>query len=324
MVKTLKITTFFIAVLALGVIIFIAAKGLASDKAFDKFLAAPGIAEQLQTGSVDKKAPDVDQETPLIRQARAFALRINPPPPPPPPRMKMPVTRGDPRPKATVTAKFKLVGTSYHIGDEKNSWALIDEVGKGWHWVRQNEKIGHLVVEGIGDGVVLIRDGSETYVLAAERKEKPDYVQSFTGTVAEKIIPSWQDTQNTVSEAVSTDRTGVLGTENAQNVQPGPTKEDIQGNIDWLKQLQENPESLGMTDEEAKEIRDLGNLLEALETELKTAESNEPNAAIEPNSAEIKDVNEQKSSSEVTAKQQSEPNEAAPEPSRKPFKRDRR
>jgi len=344
MVKTLKITTFFIAAVALCFIIFIAAKGIASNKNFEKFLAVPGVAEQLQTGSsAGKKAPDSEQETPLIRQAKAFALRINPPPPPEPVRVEPPPSVEAPRPQATVTAKFKLVGTSYHIGDEKNSWALIDEVGKGWHWVKQGETVGHLVIEGIGDGIVLIRDGSNTYELTAERQGKPDYVKSFSGTVTEKTVPSWQGKASTVTEAVSTDQNSVPGTENAQPAQPvpeeqpkPPTKEEIQGNINWLKQIQENPESLGMTAEEANELGNLGDVLKSLETELKNTESNEPNAPVEPNSVKIKDVNssgqsppqhgEQKSSPEVTEKQQSEPNKAAgaPEPSRRQFRRDRK
>jgi hypothetical protein len=105
---------------------------------------------------------------------------------------------------------------------------------------------------------------------------------------------------------------------------PKPTKEQVQENIDWIRQIQENPASLGMTAEEAKELGDLGDMLKTLETELKTVEPNEPNAAVEPNSVKIKDVNEQKSSSEITEKQQSEPNKAAPGPSRRWLRRDGR
>jgi len=327
---------FLIALAALGLIIFIAAKGIASDKDIEKFLAAPGIAEQLQAGSAGGEASNLEQDTPLIRQAKQLALRINPPPPPQPVRVEPPPDA--PRPKATITAKFTLVGTSYHTGDEENSWALINEVGKGWHWAKQGEKIGYLVVERIGDGVVLIRDEGSTYELVAERQQKPDYVKSFTGIItSEKTIPAWQGKEGTVTEAVSEDKTSVSSTENTQPVpteSPKPTKEQVQENINWLKQIQENPESLGMTAEEAKELGDLGDMLKTLETELKTVEPNEPNVAVEPNSVKIKDVNssgrsppqsdEQKSSSEITEKQQSEPNKAAPGPSRRWLRRDGR
>ena len=327
---------FLIALAALGLIIFIAAKGIASDKDMDKFLAAPGIAEQLQAGSVGGEASNLEQDTPLIRQAKQLALRINPPPPPEPVRAEPPPDA--PRPKATITAKFTLVGTSYHTGDEENSWALINEVGKGWHWVKQGEKIGYLVVERIGDGVVLIRDEGSTYELVAERQEKPDYVKSFTGTItSEKTIPAWQGKEGAVTEAVSEDKTSVSSTENTQPVpteEPKPTKEQVQENIDWIRQIQENPASIGMTAEEAKELGDLGDTLKTLETELKGLEPNEPNVAVEPNSVKIKDVNssgrsppqsdEQKSSSEITEEQRAEPNKAAPGPSKRRLRRDGR
>lgn len=281
MVRTLKITTMLIALLALGFIIFIAAKGIASDENIEKFLSTPGVAEQLQTGSARAKASGSDQETPLIRQAKAFALRIDPPPPPKPAAAKSSARTKPRRPKATVAAKFTLVGTSFHIGDEENSWALINEVGKGWHWVKQGEKAGHLIVEKIGDGVVLIRDGSKSYELAAEREQKADYVKSFTGTVeSDRAVPSWQSAKKAVTQVESRQQTGVFDTETGQiapKASPEVTKEELEENINWLKQLQENPESLGMTVEEAKELEGLGELLQSLETEIKTYESNDPN-----------------------------------------------
>ncbi len=302
MVKTLRITTILVALAVFGIIISIAVKGIASDEAIEKFLTTPGVAEQLQAGSAGLKPSDDSQETPLIRQARAFALRIDPPPPPKPvvPRDKSPRSKPNRRPQTPVSAKFTLIGTSCHTGDEEDSWALINEVGKGWHWVRQGEKAGHLIVEKIGDGVVLIRDGSKTYELAAEREERIDYVKSFTGTVAlDKTIPAWQSAERAVTKVESSQQTDVSSTEN-ESVEPQKSLEDakkeLEENAEWIRQLQENPESLGMTDEEAKELEGLGEMLKSLETEIEAIEaieSNEPNAAdksgsteAEPNSTE--------------------------------------
>ena len=273
-----------IAVAALGIIIFIAAKGIASDKGIEEFLAAPGIAEQL-AGSAGKGAV-IEQDTPLIRQAKAFSLRINPPPPPAP-VVKTEPTPEEIRPQATITAKFTLVGTSYYAGNEKDSWALINEVGKGWHWVKEGEKIGYLVIEKIGMGAVLIRDGSKTYELTAESQQKPDYVTSFTGAVESKAIPAWQGKEivQPETEAALTDQNSVSSTENVQpepNLEHQPTKEEVQDNIDWLKQIQENPEKLGVTPEEANELKDLGEILKSFETQI--PEANEPNAADKSNS----------------------------------------
>jgi hypothetical protein len=319
MVKTLRITTILIALAALGFIIFIAAKGIASDEGIEKFLAAPGVAEQLQAGSPGQKASDGEQETPLIRQAKSFALRIDPPPPPAPVAPKITAQNNvSPSPKVAVAAKFTLIGTSYYAGDEKNSWALINEVGKGWHWVKQGDKAGHLIVEKIGDGVVLIRDGSNTYELSAERKQKADYVKSFTGIVASgKTVPVWQGAENAVTQVEALEQSPISSTETTQTVQtvsPEVTKENVQENIEWVKQLQKNPESLGMTAEEVKELDGLGEMLQTLEAEVKTIESNEPNAAGEsglvktkPNSTENSDTVETADANEQNSPEINEP-----------------
>jgi hypothetical protein len=326
MAKTLRITTFLIAAAALGLIILLSAKGIASNKDFETFLAVPGAAAQLQaSGGV--KVSDVEQQvTPLIAQAKAFSLRINPPPPPAPVNPEPPPEEA-PRPQAPVTAKFTLVGTSYHMGDEKNSWALINEVGKGWHWVKESESIGHLIIEKIGDGVVLIRDSGNTYELSADREQKPDYVKSFSGTLDKTIVP-WQSKQTSVKEAVSTDQSSVSSVEKPQSQSPEELKDkkkQVLENIDWIKKVQENPALVGMTAEEAKELGDLGEMLKGLEEELKVIESSEPNKTAEPNTVKIKDVNEQKSPPAVIEKQpQPEPNKAPPPLPKRPFRRDRR
>ncbi len=182
MIKTLRITSFAAAVIALGFLVFIAARGMAADEKSENLLKLPSVAEQFQIG---QKPIDGEQETPLIKQAKAFALRIDPPPPPEPVKSQ-PKPDETPRPQVAISAKFKLIGTSYHFGDEADSLALIDEVGKGLHWVKQGGKVGYLIIERIGDGSVLINDNGKTYELIAERAQKPDFVKSYTGIVPEK------------------------------------------------------------------------------------------------------------------------------------------
>ncbi|MDD5134775.1 MAG: hypothetical protein PHP01_05135, partial [Phycisphaerae bacterium] len=246
-------------------------------------LSTPGTAEQLRVTYAGKKTSEKDRQTPLIIQAKEFALRIDPPPPPPPPVRSTP-SPGIRRPQASVSAKFKLVGTSYHIGDEGNSWALIDEVGKGWHWVKLGGVVGHLKIEKIGSGVVLIRDGTSTYELTAERKQKPDYVKSYTGTDPNSSTPGiWHSSGESTNQ--------VFSAESTQNqAVPVVTKEQVESNIEWLKKLQENPEALGMTAEEAEEIAGFGDMLDSLEAEAmklepNTAPAEETNSATDVNAA---------------------------------------
>jgi hypothetical protein len=125
MIKKMRITGFLVAALTLGLLIFISARSMGANDKVESLLKIPGAAEQFQANLAGKKDTSGEQETPLIKQAKAFALRINPPPPPAP-VIKAPLAPDTPRPQATITAKFKLIGTSYHIGDSNDSWALID------------------------------------------------------------------------------------------------------------------------------------------------------------------------------------------------------
>jgi hypothetical protein len=282
MLKKLQITSIAITIAAIGLIIFSIA-GSASSAKTDKLLSSPGVAEQLQATYAGKRTSETDRDTPLMRQAKAFALRIDPPPPPPPPQPVQPANEPI-RPKVDVSAQFTLIGTSYYEGNDANSWALLNEVGKGLHWVRPGETIGHLKIEKIGSGNVLIRDGQRTYEMLVEKVQKTDFVQAYTGNIPAIVTPDvWKGVEK---PALITPPAAQIP-EPQQT--PEPNKADIQANIEWLKQLKDNPESLGMTAEEAKELEGLGDMLKTLETEQQqvnsepnNAEKNEPNENVSP------------------------------------------
>lgn len=321
MIKTLRITSFLAAVVALGFFIFIAARGMATNENVENLLKLPGVAEQFKT---DQKPANGEQETPLIRQAKAFALRINPPPPPQP--VAKPSATAAPRPQATITAKFNLIGTSYHFGNEADSLALIDEVGKGLHWVKQGGKIGYLIIEKIGDGKVLINDNGKTYELIAEREKRPDLVKSYTGPVVkDEPIVLWDLNKETATQAESAIPDTVPSADNSETSVPQLSSEEMrrqtQENIEWIKKLQQDPNSLGMTAEEANELSGLGEILKSLENE-----AGEPNKAYDSNSAAIPDVNQQpydeetleaqeRQIQEEMARQQEQEKRSRPEPS---------
>ncbi len=153
MVRTLRITTIVAALLAAGFLVFSAVFGARGDKAIEEFLKSQGAIEQFQRAK-GQKTEGESQISPLVKQAQAFALYLNPPPPPEPIVPSGP--QPPPQPKVT-TPKFKLVGTSFYPLHPDLSLALIDEPGKGVYWVRQSGQIGHLVVEQIKDGVVVVK-----------------------------------------------------------------------------------------------------------------------------------------------------------------------
>ena len=288
MVKTLKITSISIGIIALILLVFVASKGFKGDPAIEKRLSETGIAEKMKNSGPGKKI-DTDQDSPLVRQAKAFALRIDPPPAvaKSTPKRRPGQKASIPRPKAAVSAKFKLLGTSYHTDDEQNSWALISEVGKGLHWVKYGDSVGHLKIEKIGPGAVLINDGGKTYEMVADRVEKPDYVTSYSGTAPEEMaIAGWGTKQ--VSEAIAITQPAEEVPQISKEMQAkakAATEADIKANIKWLKDLQNNPEDMGMTAEEAKSMEGLGELLKSLEDEL-PVESNESDVnKADPNAA---------------------------------------
>ncbi|MCD4831609.1 MAG: hypothetical protein K8R02_07375 [Anaerohalosphaeraceae bacterium] len=273
MIKTLRITSILVGLAALGFVAFIASQGMQTDESIEEFLSSPGIAEQMK-GSSTTKTADSGQDSPLIRQAKAFALRINPPPPPvaKTPRPTTPRTpKKPPRPKvAAVTANFTLLGTSSHLDDENESWALINEVGKGVRWVKQGQSIGHLMIEGIGSGVVLINDRGNTYELAVKRETKPDYVKSYSGQLPEKSPDrSWQT--GSVREVVSSVIEPAVPPA-APSAAP-PSAENVKENIEWLKRLQADPAMAELSGDDANSLGGFGEILKSLEKDLKNIET---------------------------------------------------
>jgi hypothetical protein len=292
MIKTMRITGFVAAAITLGLLIFISARSMAANDKVENLLKIPGAAEQFQANLAGKKDTSGEQETPLIKQAKEFALRINPPPPPAP-VIKAPVPDA-PRPQATISAKFKLIGTSYHIGDANDSWALIDEVGKGLHWVKQGSKVGYLIVEKIGDGAVLINDNGKTYELTADRAKKPDLVKSYTGKLE-------NDKPVIVLTPPPPVQNAVAGPNNVQTPAPAPVPElspeeqrkQAQENIEWLKKIQQDSNS-GMSTGEANQLGGLGDLLKSLEKQAQQG------VAADGNSPKITDVNQSENTKKIS------------------------
>ncbi|MEN6383714.1 MAG: hypothetical protein ABFD79_00790 [Phycisphaerales bacterium] len=267
--KTHKTIILFMVVIALNSLSY------ANQPTLKDILSKPGIAEELQANYAGRTTYDGQQDTPLVVQARKFALRINPPPPPEPVQPR-PADNAPIRPQVEISAKFKLIGTSYHFGDQAQSWALIDEVGKGLHWVKQGGKVGYLDIEKVGDGGVLINDNGKRYELLAERQSKPDVVKSYSGKL-EKTDPiilldkSQTQDQPQSAEAVLTEPEAAQQPQ--EPVVPELTPEEqlkqTQANIEWLKQMQSDPNSAGMSAIEANDMAAYGEMLKALEEESK-------------------------------------------------------
>jgi len=177
MIKTLRITSIVAAGIAAVFVVLLAIFALRGDGEMKDFLARLSAIEKFR--GLAKKAPaSVEKVSPLITQARAFALKLNPPKPK---VIKKPTTKKQPSkitkqkpaiptPKAVVSAKFKLVGTCKYAKDPEKSLALLDLTAKGQKWYRQGQQVGHLTIHQIDeDSIILYKGGAFNSEISVQR-----------------------------------------------------------------------------------------------------------------------------------------------------------
>jgi len=110
--------------------------------------------------------------SPLVKQATAYALYLTPPVP------KAPKATAKPRNSmrsvhraANVRPKFRLLSTTYYRSDPERSLALVSEPGKGDHWVKKDERLGHFTVESVKAGSIVYRDGGKLHEIKVPVKQ---------------------------------------------------------------------------------------------------------------------------------------------------------
>jgi len=168
MIKTLKITGILAAFAAIGCVVMLALFGLKEDPTIEKILNAPSVVDIFKKQATKTKTA-LDQVSPLVKWAKTFALRINPPAPKiPKPTPKKTVARQQtpkkpiPKPKVQVNAKFNLVATCRYEDQPEKSMALLDMPAKGLEWFRIGDEVNHLIIHQINDGSIdLYKDGNK-------------------------------------------------------------------------------------------------------------------------------------------------------------------
>jgi hypothetical protein len=126
----------------------------------DPWIAATERLRRRQ--SVDNS--DKAAASPLLEQAEALALYLNPPKPPhqetsrstvrPPSVSPAPA----PRPPSP-TPQFRILAISYYRSNPQKSLAMVWDATKGGYWIKQGDRLGHFVVERIEKEAVIYRDG---------------------------------------------------------------------------------------------------------------------------------------------------------------------
>ena len=167
MINTLRITGVLAVLLAGVLFVFPVLFGVRSDESVGKFLDSPGVRERFEAAAGTKERKSEDRTSPLVQQAEAFALYLNPPKPSFAPTGKSDKSGLLPK-MPTTSPKFKVFGTSYCQETPELSLALIDEPGRGRRWVRQSSTVGHQIIEQVKDGVVVVKSSEETYELRVE------------------------------------------------------------------------------------------------------------------------------------------------------------
>jgi hypothetical protein len=174
MLKLLQITSFvLLGVSAAASVYFVISRdGAAGD--VRAFLESP-LTAQTYGGDLPDTMADGSSKAPLVVEAEALSLRLNPPPPkvarPDPgkssPQSPSQATPPQPaRPKTPVVAKFDLLGTVVNHARPSLSMIFIDVPGEGQKWVYQGESVGRLRIDEVKEDSVVYSDGDNTAELA--------------------------------------------------------------------------------------------------------------------------------------------------------------
>jgi len=239
MVKTLRITSILAAVLAGVFIVFPVIYGVRKDDRVDKFLELPSAKEKFENAADNKTKKSDSQESPLVMQAEAFALYLNPVTPPAKKVIKTGKTTSIAS-KVNVTPKFPVFATIYYPENPQLSQALIDEPGRGRHWVQQSSMVGHLLIEQIKDGLVVVKSSEETFELEIQKEPQPRITGRPSAASSVKSSPS-----SLVPKSSAFDRAAA---NIRRNVPPRTSRsiadeEKMDQLVTKLKDLQQNPDS---------------------------------------------------------------------------------
>lgn len=274
MIKTLKIATFLVGALTLGGFAIVIFFSLQPNTTVQEFLSTKGEVEKFIASSTAPKANE-SPDSPLVTQAEAFALRLDPPPPPAPIEPEPSVINPEITRQAPPSTAFTLAGTVIS-NNPQYSLALLDTTAKGMRWYRQNDKIGRQTIEQILSDRIVVSDGEKKYEMMVPPKQKISLLKGdpnnpYTNTKVNPYGASPLSGQENTEPAAPAVSAPVVET-------PKMTAEMVKENIDFLTQLANDPNSMGMSKEEAAQLGDMSELVEQLKKEAAeiNSEANQP------------------------------------------------
>jgi hypothetical protein len=245
--------------------------GVRSDERIEGFLNSPSVIEQFNTAIGNQAKTSESRSSPLVQQATAFALYLNPKPEEP---SAVRDTGGIMPLSLPTSPKFRIIAISYYEVQPELSLALIDEPGKGLHWVRQSSKVGHLVIEQVRNSLVVVKGDKGTFELPVEQRPEMSLLEGRTH--APKETGGQTDSKSTLT---TPGRTGARITRTRsrplQRLQNADTEKTAQlqelavklkgasseERDAMLEKYISNAKSLRVSTEEAKKLGDLGKQL---------------------------------------------------------------
>lgn len=314
MIKTLRITSVVAAILAGVFIVFPVIYGVRSDESVRKFLESPGAKEKFESDNDSKTKKAESQESPLVKQAEDFAKYLNPDKP----AVSRTLTKGAKTPsianKVNVTPKFPVFATIYYPDNPELSQALIDEPGRGRHWVQQSSMVGHLLIEQIKDGLVVVKSSEETFELEIQESPQPRPAGKPSAASSLKSGPSALIPKSTAFSRAAAANAARRAPQRTSRSSADEEKMDQL--VDKLKDLQKEPDS-GDADSEIDPKERNARIQELISKFKSTRVSAEESEKLDDMGEELKGIQEDPNSSELEEDDsegkviQSEPN--APE-----------
>jgi len=155
------------------------------DPHFKEIWSALGAIQAFQERSRGDTIAGREVVSPLLSQAQAFALYLNPPAlavaerPKEPPSDSGTSSQMDEVPRtrpAAPSAKFTLRATSVYPSQPGRSMALISEVGSlegSERWVKEGSQVGHFVIHEIRQGAIVYRDGDQLRAMTVDVAAAP-------------------------------------------------------------------------------------------------------------------------------------------------------
>ncbi|KPL23022.1 MAG: hypothetical protein AMJ75_06930 [Phycisphaerae bacterium SM1_79] len=224
MIKTLRITSVVAAILAGIFFVFSVFFGVRSDESIEEFLSSPSVIEQFKNAVGNETKANESRISPLVQQADAFRLYLNPPEPKTPRPPIGPGTTAIARQPA-VTPIFPVIATSVNEARPELSLALIDEPGKGLHWVRPSDKVGHLSIEQIKSGLLVVKGTNETFELVAEQKPQKNFLEEQPPVSTVPAAPTAPTGPRSGFSASSRRRTSLAATRSRPPQPPPPPRD---------------------------------------------------------------------------------------------------